>query len=67
MQKSFNKPFNYSSVPKQRTRRRLDRKGDIAWLGSSQTVLVGKLVGWNEESISEDSEKEKARCSTAAK
>jgi len=64
--KACNKPFNYSSVPKHRIRRRLDRKGKIAWQGSSQTVLAGKLVGWNEESKAQDSEKERARCNTAA-
>ena len=64
--KACNKPFNYSSVSKQRIRRRLDRKGKIAWQGSSQTVLAEKLIGWNEESKSQDSEKEGPRCSAAA-
>jgi len=64
--KACNKPFNYSSVSKQRIRRRLDRKRKIAWQGSSQTVLAEKLIGWNEESKSQDSEKEGVRCSTAA-
>jgi hypothetical protein len=64
--KACNKPCNYSSVPKQRIRRKLDRKRKIAWQGSSQTVLAGKLVGWNEESKSQDSEKERVCCSNAA-